>query len=400
MQKWFPNVNENSHPICHRVFNNPPSDKICSHCPTFQTLRDGGIHETVTRTPFEQEVRVFRVISSPIKNETGDIVAAIEMVEDMTEGQRAADEKQKLEQRLQQANKLEAVGSLASGIAHEINTPIQFVGDNTRYLSDCFDALLKLITKHQELWLRVKQGESADSLNEQWHQIEEEADLEYAATEVPTAITQTLDGVKRVAQIVRSMKEFAHSDQKETSACDLNRMLETTLTVARNELKYVADVVTDFDPSLPEINCHRDELNQVFLNLLINAAHTIADVVGDGGSGKGTITVRTQTKGDEVVVSITDTGTGIPNAIKDRIFDPFFTTKKVGKGTGQGLAIAHAVVAEKHRGSLTLETEVGKGTTFYVSLPLDQAKQAASEADKAIIDGGNTLADNQAEVEA
>ncbi|MFH2056469.1 MAG: PAS domain S-box protein, partial [bacterium] len=276
MQEWFPDVDAKSRPICHKVFNNPPSETLCSYCPTFKTLSDGEIHEAVTRTPAGTEFRTYRVISSPIKSETGDIIAAIEIVEDLTESHRAETVKRDLERRLQETSKLEAVGSLASGIAHEINTPIQFVGDNTHYLSDCFDTLLKLITKHQQLWLRARQGDDLTQLDEEWHQAENEADLEYTISEVPTAINQTLDGVQRVGQIVRSMKEFAHTDRKETSACDLNRMLDTTLTVARNELKYVADVVTDYDPELPEIDCHRDELNQVFLNLLINAAHTIA----------------------------------------------------------------------------------------------------------------------------
>lgn len=380
MKAWFPDVDHKSKPLCHRVFNNPPRENVCSYCPTIKTLRDGEIHDAVTRTLAGDETRTYRIVSSPIKSETGDVIAAIEMVEDMTESHRAETVKRDLERRLQETSKLEAVGSLAAGIAHEINTPIQFVGDNTHYLSDCFDTLLKLITQHQELWLRVRQGESVEELDDLWHKAEEEADLEYAIDEVPSAISQTLDGVQRVGQIVRSMKEFAHTDRKETSTCDLNRMLDTTLTVARNELKYVADVVTDYDPDLPEVDCHRDELNQVFLNLLINAAHAIADVVGDGTGGKGTITVKTRNEGDDVIVSISDTGTGIPDAVKDRIFDPFYTTKEVGKGTGQGLYISHSVVVEKHRGSLTLDTKVGKGTTFHVRLPIRQQAASGDEA--------------------
>lgn len=388
MKSWFPEVDVKNRPVCHRAFNDPPSETICSYCPTFKTFRDGEIHESVTRTPQGNSFTSYRVVASPIKSETGDVIAVIEMVEDMTESHEAETVKRDLERRLQETSKLEAVGSLAAGIAHEINTPIQFVGDNTHYLSDCFDTLLKLITTHQHIWTRAGQGEAYQELDELWHKAEEEADLEYTIDEVPAAISQTLDGVQRVGQIVRSMKEFAHTDRKETSRCDLNRMLDSTLTVARNELKYVADVVTDYDPELPQIDCHRDELNQVFLNMLINAAHAIADIVGDGSNGRGKITVKTRKEADDVLVAISDTGTGIPDAVKDRIFDPFFTTKEIGKGTGQGLYISHAVVVDKHRGSLTLDTEIGKGTTFYVRLPIEQAagdngvvQAAAAEAD-------------------
>jgi len=205
-------------------------------------------------------------------------------------------------------------------------------------------------------------------------QTEDKADLTYLADEIPKAIVQTLDGVGRVAKIVRAMKDFSHPDQGVRAPADLNRALDDTLIVARNELKYVADVVTDFDPQLPAVSCYLSDLNQVFLNLLVNAAHAIADVVGDGKSrqvtGKGTITVTTRREGDEVIVKIADSGTGIPPEIRDRVFDQFFTTKAVGKGTGQGLSIAHSVVVEKHGGSLTFETEVGKGTTFIIRLPL------------------------------
>jgi two-component system, NtrC family, sensor kinase len=172
-----------------------------------------------------------------------------------------------------------------------------------------------------------------------------------------------------VARIVRAMKEFAHVDRSsEKTAADLNRALESTLVVARNELKYVAEVETEFG-EIPPVVCNLGDLNQVFLNLLVNAAHAIRDVVEDTGN-KGTIRVRTWQEGDQVVVGISDTGAGIPEEIREKIFEPFFTTKEVGKGTGQGLTLARSVVVERHGGSLTFESEVGKGSTFFVRLPM------------------------------
>jgi signal transduction histidine kinase len=200
-------------------------------------------------------------------------------------------------------------------------------------------------------------------------QQEDLADLEYLRTNVVTSIASTLDGVGRVAKIVQSMKAFAHPDRGERATADLNAALRDTLTVATNELKYVAQVETDFG-KIPPVPCFVSDLNQVFLNLLVNAAHAIGDVVGKTGR-LGLIRVRTYLEGSVVVIAISDTGTGIPEAVRGKIFDPFFTTKEVGKGTGQGLALARAVVVDRHGGSLIFETEMGKGTTFFVRIPFD-----------------------------
>ncbi|MFC1735778.1 sensor histidine kinase, partial [Candidatus Hydrogenedentota bacterium] len=177
-----------------------------------------------------------------------------------------------------------------------------------------------------------------------------------------------------VASIVRAMKEFSHPGTDEKTAVDLNRAIENTITVARNEWKYVADVNTEFEPDLPLVPCLPGEFNQVILNLLVNAAHAISDVVGDGSSGKGTITITTRAKGGFAEIEIGDTGGGIPDRARERIFDPFFTTKEVGKGTGQGLAIAHNVIVDKHSGAITFESEEGKGTTFHIRLPLENSE--------------------------
>lgn len=278
-------------------------------------------------------------------------------------------ERKRLEVDLRQSQKLEAVGSLAAGIAHEINTPIQFVGDNTRFLRDAFGDLEKLIGSYEKLHLAAVGGSVENAVLQAVGRAQTETDWKYLGSEIPKALEETLDGVDRVARIVRAMKEFSHVDRSgEKVAADLNRALESTLVVARSELKYVADVVTEFG-DLPPVVCYLGDMNQVFLNLLINAAHAIEDVVKGTGT-KGTIRVKTLQEGGEVVVSVSDTGTGIPRQIQDSVFDPFFTTKEVGRGTGQGLALARVVV-QRHGGSLTFKTRAGEGTTFFVRLPIN-----------------------------
>ncbi len=279
------------------------------------------------------------------------------------------------EMELRNAQKLESVGRLASGIAHEINTPVQFIGDNVRFLRDAFTSLEAVLGRYSELREASASGLVSPDLMAEVQRVEKETDCSYLLQEIPAALAQTLDGVERVATIVRAMKEFAHPEGKEMAAADLNRALQSTMTVARNELKYVAEIESEFG-ELPLVVCNISDLNQVFLNLLVNAAHAIADVVKNGE--KGRIRVRTAAEGDTVLISISDTGSGIPQAIRGKIYDPFFTTKEVGRGTGQGLAIARSVIVERHKGTLTFDSEIGKGTTFYIRLPLAPEKQARS----------------------
>jgi two-component system NtrC family sensor kinase len=307
----------------------------------------------------------FESTITAVRDHLGNLASYVAISRDVTEIV-------KLETQLRQAQKLEAVGSLASGIAHEINTPLQFVGDNVRFLSDSFGSLLQVLRAVATLLNEAESSVRNSDSYQDYVGATKSSDLAFLEQEIPRAIEQTLQGVERVTTIVRAMKEFSHPDGSEKTPTDINRALETTLTVAGYELRFVADVKTDFDRSLPLVHCHPGPLNQVFLNLLVNAVHAIADVVGNGGKEKGTISIRTFRDGDAVVVAIGDTAAGIKPEIRDRIFDPFFTTKGVGKGTGQGLAIARSVVVDKHGGSLTFETEEGKGTTFYVRLPLQQ----------------------------
>lgn len=615
MRQWFPGVDAKQEPICYEAFNNPPRNKICSYCQTCTTLRDGLTHEAYTETPQGDEIITYRIISSPILNKKGEVAAAIEMVEDVTEQKRAekalhyqaglleavsdavistdndfriaswnraaedmygwrsdevigkafgeivpveypdtdrasvlaefvrdgswhgeviqqnrsgkklyvlasvtairdkdrntvgtiavnrdiserklseealraseemhrvlfqasddaimtlappdwrftsanpatlkvfgakdeaeffcrsftdcSPERQPdnrlsaesagevietamregshlfewthrridgrefpanvlftrmelggeamlqatvrdistlraLETDLSQARKLEAVGQLAAGIAHEINTPTQFVADSVHFLKEAFEDQWGLNEKFQKAVDLLGNGPGHEKLLEEIKEAKEIADLEYIEENVPGAIDRCIDGLSRISSIVVAMKEFAHPDRTEMTPTDLNQSLQTTLTIAKNEYKYVADVETEFG-SLPDVNCLVGDLNQVFLNLIVNAAHSIGDVVGDS-SDRGVIRVRTKLEGDMVCIAVSDTGGGIPEAVRDRIFDPFFTTKEVGKGSGQGLAIARSIIVEKHGGSLSFDSTTGKGTTFVIRLPVN-----------------------------
>ncbi len=256
-----------------------------------------------------------------------------------------------LEAQSAQAQKLESIGQRAAGIAHEISTPIQYVGDNARFLQDGFARLKPMLV--------------LDRLSAEFRE-----DAEYLGAEIPKAIEQLLEGVEHVARIVRAMKEFSHPGPPDKTPVDLNRALQNTAMVSRNEWKYVADLTEDLDEALPAAQCVPGEINQVILNLIVNAAHAIADH-GRGRTGaKGCITLSSRRDGDWVEIRVRDTGTGIPEAARAKVFDPFFTTKEAGKGTGQGLAIAHAVVVKNHGGTIRFETETGAGTTFIVRLPI------------------------------
>ena len=282
-------------------------------------------------------------------------------------------ERKRLESQLNHAQKLESIGQLAAGIAHEINTPAQFVGDNIYFLKDAFEdfnELVSLLDKHLSV---IDQCGVPEHLKESVRDIMEhieEINLSFLCEDIPAAIEQAKEGVARISSIVKAMKEFSHPGGKAKECVDLNSALESTLTVARNEWKYVAEIEKDLDPELPLVECLVGELNQTFLNLIVNAAHAIAEKSGCKDTVAGTITVRTLSEGVNAIIEIHDTGKGIPNENLRKIFDPFFTTKGVGKGTGQGLYIAHSVIVEKHSGEMSVESVVGEGTCFRIKLPL------------------------------
>jgi PAS domain S-box-containing protein len=276
----------------------------------------------------------------------------------------------KLESELYQAQKLESVGRLAAGVAHEINTPVQFVNDNCYFLRDAVAQVGEVLRAYQEALAATAAGQlEAQQALERVEAAERAVDLAFLSENMPTAVARALEGLERIATIVRSMKEFSHPNYASKSSADLNAAIRNTLTVARNEYKYVADIETDLE-DIPLVVCNVGEFNQTFLNILVNAAQAIEGMV-KGTDGRGLITITTRADGDGVLISVRDTGGGIPETVQANIFDPFFTTKEVGKGTGQGLAIARSVIVDKHRGSLSFESVPGVGTTFHIRLPVD-----------------------------
>ncbi|HCZ33503.1 MAG TPA: hypothetical protein DHV93_08635 [Holophagaceae bacterium] len=287
---------------------------------------------------------------------------------DTSEREAAEKARQRMEVELRHAQKLESIGQLAAGIAHEINTPIQYIGDNLRFIQEATGELLGALDAVSP---RGPNEALLEAEIQAFRECLAAADLDYLRKELPKAARQSLEGVARVSKIVGAMKEFSHPGSENKTLADLNRAIESTVTVSRNEWKYVADLELELDPHLPPVPCHPGEINQAVLNLVVNAAHAIGDAVGHSGR-KGRITVRTRSEAGHVVIQVEDTGAGIPEAIRDRIFDPFFTTKGVGRGSGQGLAIAHSVVVDKHGGTIGFESEPGQGTLFTIQLPLKE----------------------------
>lgn len=344
--------------------------------PVYRTLRKGRASHVDNETFWRKDGTNLPVeyTSTPIREE-GRIFGAVMNFQDITQ-------RRIIEIQLRQAQKLESIGQLAAGIAHQINTPTQYIGDNVRFLQAAFQDLDLLLGKLDRLLQAMKKNAVTETLVAEFETTVEKVDLKYLMEEMPKAIQQSLKGVGRVASVVRSMKEFSHPGGQQQQAVDLNRAIENTLTVSRNRWSRVANVVTELDPGLPPVNCLPNDCSQVILNLVINAADAIAEKLGDGSAEKGTITASTRRDGEWVEIRIADTGTGISEAVRPRIFDPFFTTKEVGKGTGQGLAIAHFVVTEKHGGTIRFQTEAGsdnkqRGTTFIIRLPICRKTSSA-----------------------
>jgi len=291
-------------------------------------------------------------------------------------------ERKNLESQVTESRKLQSIGQLAAGIAHEINTPTQYVGDNTLFLDDSFRELSDLLDAYQDLEQACEARSGVEESLKKVESTRDRADLEFLRNEIPNAIKESLDGIQRISVIVSALKDFSHPGVEGMSAAELNRILESTATVARNEWKYVADLELDLSQSLPPVVCLPSEIGQVALNLIVNASHAIAEKFGNSGE-KGLIKISTSRDGEFVTTRVTDNGGGIPHLVRGRVFDPFFTTKEVGKGTGQGLAIAHTVIVERHQGQLWFETEEGVGTTFYFKIPIDAGRETAFESEAA-----------------
>jgi len=272
--------------------------------------------------------------------------------------------REQMETELRLSQKLEAVGQLAAGVAHEINTPVQYVADNLQFLRDGVLAL-SAMASDMVAAATAAHNDATAPLVDRLKALASAAELDYLSREIPVSLDSVHDGVARIAKIVRAMKELAHPGPREATAIDLARALQNALEVTAATYRYVADVETEFAP-MPPVVCFGSDLNQVFLNLIVNAAHAMEDKQ----AGRGQLGIRTSLDGDHAMIAISDTGNGIPEANRERIFDAFFTTKEVGRGTGQGLAISRTIVVDRHGGTLTFDSEVGVGTTFYVRIPI------------------------------
>ena len=276
------------------------------------------------------------------------------------------------------AEKLAAIGQLASGLAHEINTPAQFVGANMLFIQKACGSLFRCVEVLTETLTPLLKT-APPGLEKKVAETLRKLDMEYLREEVPAAMQQSLDGLERVSSIVLAMQDFARPALGKKTFVELQPAIESTLIIGSSIWKNIAEIETSFQADMPPLLGFRDELNQVILNLLINATHAIADATQHSNK-LGKITIQTCTRGDWTEIKISDTGTGIPAAIRHRIFEPFFTTKEVGKGTGQGLAVAYSVIVDKHKGKLDFTTEVGRGTTFIIRLPRQREEPTSASA--------------------
>lgn len=360
-------IGKNAHSLFHHTrldgSDYPEQECVLSHGYAKTVTVNNEIFWRADGTSFPVECR-----ASPIyqhKEAVGSVVSFTDV------SQRLETESQ-----LRHAQKLESVGQLAAGIAHEINTPTQFVNDNTRFLQEAFEDYDRLLKHYQQLFQAAENGTINKEQIDKVKEVTEEIDLDYLSEEIPQAVRQSQEGLKRISKIVRAMKEFSHPGMDEKTPTDINHAIETTIDVSRNEWKYHAEMETDFASALPQVPCLPSEINQVFLNLIVNASHAIADVVGNS-SEMGVIRITTRQVDDWVEITVSDTGCGIAEEIQERIFDPFFTTKEVGKGTGQGLAIVYSAVVDKHGGTIALDSKLGEGATFIIRLPIkiDQDRQ-------------------------
>ncbi len=364
MHQWFPEISPGTKVPCYRAGHCSDNDDPCGDCAMFATFRTGSVGETERNISTIQGQREFRIVTSPVLDKDGIVYAGVALYEDITENKL-------LEKDLYQAQKMEAIGQLAAGIAHELNSPIQYIGDNMRFLQDSLQGVTSALDIYDHLWRElVDRGVIPEEMSRRLAKARDDADIEYLAEELPKTLDQSLEGVHRVEKIVRAMKDFSHPGDEAKTLADINTILRTTTTICRNEWKYVAEMETDLTADLPLVSCFATEIGQVFLNIIVNGAHAIEEFIKSGNKGLGKISIHTSQAGNSVQIRIHDTGGGIPQAIRDRVFEPFFTTKQRGKGTGQGLAIARRVVVDRHQGSLSFETDKGVGTTFIILLPL------------------------------
>ena len=318
----------------------------------------------------------------PLYDDAGKLIGTFGVSRDITARKAAEAARVDMENKLRLSYKMESIGRLAAGIAHEVNTPTQFITDNTHFLRDAFGRQQTVVKAYEELRKVAALHSDCAAAISTIEVAERQAEMAYLADEIPRCLDQTLEGLSRVARIVCSLKEFAHPNSPHLAPADLNRTIETAVTVTRHEWKYVAEVVMDLAPDLPPVACVVDEINQVMLNLLVNAAHAIEEAQKVRGRARGKITVRTRLDSSSAIIEIEDTGSGMTPEVRARIFEPFYTTKPLGKGTGQGLTIVHTVIVNHHHGAIAVASEPGKGTKFTLTLPLFHASNTATPANE------------------
>lgn len=356
-------IGRHKHETIHHS-QNDGSEYPWDFCPVFAAIEDGSSHHVDGDVFWHKNGSSFSAdfIVCPTRDDNNEITGAVLTFRNLTE------------QRLKEANrihsmKLESIGELAAGIAHEINTPIQFIGSNLSFLRESFEDLQELIVGYQRMKEAVAGLSQLKELVEEIDSLEEQADVEYLREETPKAFDQTMGGVERVTKLVLGLKGFAHAGTGEAKhLADINDIINNSLIVCHNAYKYVAEMETDF-ADLPSIKVHPGDIGQVIINLVVNAAHAIADFKKKSGE-MGKIKISTSCADNVITVAVTDNGGGIPEGVKQRVFDPFFTTKEVGRGSGQGLAISRTIVHDKHQGELSFQSTVGKGSTFFIKLPL------------------------------
>ncbi|MDA8141799.1 MAG: PAS domain S-box protein [Desulfobacteraceae bacterium] len=365
MREWFPGVDLALQPVCFAALHHPAKPGPCDICPALRTLSSGKVQEAIETIQTPQGIRTFRMVTTPIHDTDGAVAAIVKMMDDITE-------KLNMERELLQNQKMASIGQLAAGVAHEINNPTGFVSSNLNTLEDYRKELDRLFCSYSML----KQSLSTDSgcavtpdiraMVAEIEDIEAQIDVEYIRQDLAALIGDCRSGTERIKKIVEDLKHFAHPGQDKVQDTDLNKELETTLSVVHNELKYKATVVKEFG-ELPIIKANPQQLNQVFINILVNAAQAIEKM--------GDIIVKTFFNDGYAQVEISDTGCGIAPEHLNKIFDPFFTTKEVGKGTGLGMNIAYNII-KKHNGSIDVQSKIGRGTTFTIKLPIDLSDAA------------------------
>lgn len=348
IKEIFQNIIENANTEILKYFDITPNEN-------YNVLNDKQI---IINTK-DGKRKILKVKSSVIEDDSDRIQGIVFVLKDKTE-------LINIETQLSLSQKMESMGQLAAGIAHEINTPLQYVGDNVRFLDNAFYSLTEYLNKIKTLILNTNMPE----LKEELSQKEKELDLEYLLDEIPSALEQTHIGIQRVSQIILAMRDFAHPGIKAKSYYNINHSIEVTANICRNKWKYIADLKMELDPNLPSAFCSLDEINQVILNMILNSVDAIEEKTDRNPDEKGLIKITTRQIDDEIEITISDTGIGIPQENIKRIFDPFFTTKQVGKGTGQGLSICYNIIVKKHNGKIFVESNYGEGTTFIIRLPI------------------------------